>query len=75
VSTIAFFGLGIMGAPMSEHLIKAGHTVTGFNRSRSPVDRLGLAGNRILERKAANMLAGNFEPGLRIDLHHKGWAL
>jgi 2-hydroxy-3-oxopropionate reductase len=31
----------------------------------------GLAGNRILERKAGNMLAGNFEPGFRIDLHHK----
>jgi 2-hydroxy-3-oxopropionate reductase len=31
----------------------------------------GLAGNRILERKAANMLAGNFAPGFRIDLHHK----
>ena len=30
-----------------------------------------LAGNRILERKAGNMLAGNFEPGFRIDLHHK----
>jgi len=31
----------------------------------------GLAGSRILERKAANMLAGNFDPGFRIDLHHK----
>jgi 2-hydroxy-3-oxopropionate reductase len=31
----------------------------------------GLAGNRILDRKAANMLAGNFEAGFRIDLHHK----
>ena len=31
----------------------------------------GLAGNRILERKAASMLAGNFQPGFRIDLHHK----
>jgi 2-hydroxy-3-oxopropionate reductase len=31
----------------------------------------GLAGSRILERKAASMLAGNFEPGFRIDLHHK----
>ena len=31
----------------------------------------GLAGNQILERKAANMLAGNFQPGFRIDLHHK----
>ena len=31
----------------------------------------GLAGSRILDRKAASMLAGNFEPGFRIDLHHK----
>ena len=31
----------------------------------------GLAGSRILERKAATMLAGNFQPGFRINLHHK----
>jgi 2-hydroxy-3-oxopropionate reductase len=31
----------------------------------------GLAGSRVLERKAGNMLAGNFQPGFRIDLHHK----
>ncbi|BEL03577.1 2-hydroxy-3-oxopropionate reductase [Actinoplanes sichuanensis] len=31
----------------------------------------GLAGNRILDRKAAGMLARTFEPGFRIDLHHK----
>jgi len=31
----------------------------------------GLAGNRILDRKGASMLAGKFEPGFRIDLHHK----
>ncbi|WP_127500423.1 2-hydroxy-3-oxopropionate reductase [Actinoplanes solisilvae] len=31
----------------------------------------GLAGNRILDRKAAGMLARRFEPGFRIDLHHK----
>ena len=31
----------------------------------------GLAGNRILDRKAASMLAREFEPGFRIDLHHK----
>jgi 2-hydroxy-3-oxopropionate reductase len=35
MSTIAFIGLGIMGAPMAEHLVKAGHTVIGFNRSPS----------------------------------------
>jgi 2-hydroxy-3-oxopropionate reductase len=31
----------------------------------------GLAGSRVLERKASNMLAGNFQPGFRIELHHK----
>lgn len=31
----------------------------------------GLAGNRILDRKAAGMAARTFEPGFRVDLHHK----
>jgi 2-hydroxy-3-oxopropionate reductase len=31
----------------------------------------GLAGNAILDRKAPNMLARNFAPGFRVDLHHK----
>jgi len=31
----------------------------------------GLAGNAILERKAPGMLARQFTPGFRIDLHHK----
>mgnify|MGYP003494253008 CR=1 FL=1 len=31
----------------------------------------GLAGSRVLERRAASMLAGTFQPGFRIDLHHK----
>jgi 2-hydroxy-3-oxopropionate reductase len=31
----------------------------------------GLAGNRILDRKAASMVKREFEPGFRIDLHHK----
>ncbi len=32
---LAFAGLGIMGAPMAGHLIRAGHTVTGFNRTHA----------------------------------------
>jgi 2-hydroxy-3-oxopropionate reductase len=40
VSTIAFIGLGIMGGPMSRHLVKAGHSVIGFNRSPGPVEQL-----------------------------------
>ena len=31
----------------------------------------GLAGNQILDRKAAGMLKREFEPGFRVDLHHK----
>jgi 2-hydroxy-3-oxopropionate reductase len=31
----------------------------------------GLAGSRVLDRKAAPMLARQFDPGFRIDLHHK----
>jgi 2-hydroxy-3-oxopropionate reductase len=31
----------------------------------------GLAGNRILDRKAASMINRDFRPGFRIDLHHK----
>ena len=31
----------------------------------------GLAGSKVLEQKKANMLGRTFEPGFRIDLHHK----
>ena len=31
----------------------------------------GLAGNRILDRKASSMLARQFKPGFRVELHHK----
>jgi 2-hydroxy-3-oxopropionate reductase len=35
----------------------------------------GLAGNAILERKAAGMLKRDFKPGFRLDLHHKDLAI
>jgi len=35
---IAFLGLGVMGAPMAGHLARAGHTVTGYNRTASRAD-------------------------------------
>jgi 2-hydroxy-3-oxopropionate reductase len=46
MTTIAFIGLGIMGAPMATHLLDAGHDVIGVNRSRAPVDRLVEHGGR-----------------------------
>jgi len=30
---VAFAGLGVMGAPMAGHLVRAGHEVAGYNRS------------------------------------------
>jgi 2-hydroxy-3-oxopropionate reductase len=46
VSKIAFIGLGIMGAPMAGHLVAAGHTVVGYNRSSGPVEALVAAGGQ-----------------------------
>jgi len=37
---IAFVGLGNMGRPMSENLLRAGHRLTVHNRSRGAVDAL-----------------------------------
>lgn len=44
----------------------------GVDRSRA-VEVLagGLAGSAVLDRKAAAMLAHEFTPGFRVDLHHK----
>ena len=37
---IGFIGLGIMGKPMAKNLIKAGHDLTVYNRSRASVDEV-----------------------------------
>jgi 2-hydroxy-3-oxopropionate reductase len=38
MSELGFIGLGIMGAPMAEHLRFAGHTVHVYARRRAPAD-------------------------------------
>jgi 3-hydroxyisobutyrate dehydrogenase-like beta-hydroxyacid dehydrogenase len=43
---IGFIGLGTMGSRMAENLIKAGHQVRVWNRSRAPVDALARLGAR-----------------------------
>ena len=45
MQTIGFIGLGIMGAPMAGHLIKAGHTVHLHTRSQIPADLLAAGGH------------------------------
>ncbi|NKX56746.1 2-hydroxy-3-oxopropionate reductase [Arthrobacter mobilis] len=46
MSNIAVIGLGIMGLPMAINLVKAGHTVTGYNRSEDKINKLAAEGGR-----------------------------
>lgn len=41
---IAWIGLGIMGSPMAENLLKAGYAVTGHTLEQHKLDRLAAAG-------------------------------
>lgn len=43
---IGFIGLGSMGAAMAANLVRAGHQVTAYNRSREKVDALVAQGAR-----------------------------
>ena len=50
MSIIAFVGLGNMGGPMAANLVRAGHTVTGFDLAAASLeaaraDGLGIAGS------------------------------
>ena len=56
--TIAFIGLGIMGAPMARNLLEAGYDVIGYNRSQGKIDRHVEAGGRGAET-AAEAAAGS----------------
>ncbi|MFI6348322.1 2-hydroxy-3-oxopropionate reductase [Streptomyces sp. NPDC050560] len=49
---IAWIGLGIMGSPMSENLIKAGYPVTGFTLEPDKLGRLADAGGTAAESVA-----------------------
>ena len=42
--TIAFVGLGSMGLPMAQNLVKAGHSVRGFDMRAEAMDTLAAAG-------------------------------
>jgi 2-hydroxy-3-oxopropionate reductase len=41
---IGFIGLGIMGKPMVRNLLKAGYSLTVFNRSQAAIDELASVG-------------------------------
>src|SRR5688572_7764866 len=44
MARIGFIGLGNMGLPMAQNLVKAGHSVTGLDVTKAQVDKLVAAG-------------------------------
>ena len=46
MATIGFIGLGNMGAPMAANLVKAGHTVTGYDIVPAALQALAQAGGK-----------------------------
>ena len=50
---VAFIGLGVMGQHMARHLVRAGHDVTVFNRTRARASQFVEAqGGRLAETPA-----------------------
>jgi 3-hydroxyisobutyrate dehydrogenase len=43
MAKIGFIGLGNMGLPMARNLLKAGHTVQGFDLSKAQADAFAAA--------------------------------
>jgi len=80
---IGFIGLGSMGAGMSRNLIKAGHDLVVYNRTRSLTQEMGSLGAKVADTASAaavgvevliTMLADDravqaviFEPGAAIE--------
>ena len=46
MATIGFIGLGNMGLPMAQNLVKSRHAVTGFDLSEYAAERLAVGGGR-----------------------------
>ena len=46
MATIGFIGLGNMGAPMAANLVKAGHSVTGYDLVPAALQALAAAGGK-----------------------------
>jgi 3-hydroxyisobutyrate dehydrogenase len=57
MATVGFIGLGNMGGPMAVNLVKAGHTVTGFDLNPAALDALAKAGGRVA-KSSADAVAG-----------------
>ena len=57
MTTIAVIGLGNMGGPMAQNLVKAGHAVTGFDLSPAAIEE-ARAGGVAIARSVAEAAKG-----------------
>jgi 3-hydroxyisobutyrate dehydrogenase-like beta-hydroxyacid dehydrogenase len=62
---LGFIGLGIMGYPMAENLLKAGHALTVFNRNGAKAEALAKSG---ISKSAATVAASPAEVGRRATI-------
>src|SRR5437867_3005137 len=67
---VGFVGLGIMGRPMAENLIRAGHPLTVFNRTRARADALIDMGARRADSPAAAARAASIVIVMVTDSSH-----
>ena len=65
---VGFIGLGNMGAAMARNLIKAGHTVTVYNRSRDKAEALAKDGAIVADTPAEAAQTGCLDRG-RMNKH------
>src|SRR5947208_2246248 len=64
MARIGFIGLGNMGLPMAQNLVKAGHEVQGFDMSKAQIDALAASGGQAADSvKAAASGDGNGQAG------------
>ena len=57
---VGFIGLGIMGTPMALNLIKAGYSVTAYNRTASKAEPVKQAGGKIVATPAEAVAKAEF---------------
>ena len=50
--TVAYLGMGLMGAPMARNLLKAGYSVVVYNRTREKAQSLVAEGAQLAESPA-----------------------
>lgn len=58
MATLAFLGLGVMGAPMARHLAAAGHDVRVFNRTFAKAEAWAAAHGGVACAEAADAASG-----------------